>query len=198
MAKAVEGGVAAIRANGPEDIANIKAQTEVPVIGILKKVYPDSPVFITPTLAEVAAVAEAGADVVAADMTRRIRPGGQSVEQFVHEIRANFPTLPIMADISSAEDAACAAGLGVDIMATTLVNCLAASKPVDPYKPSFDEIGRIIECANGTPVIVEGSIWDPEDMVTCLEMGAHAVVIGSAITRPHLITRRFVEHLEGR
>lgn len=191
---AAEGGAVAIRANGADDIRAIKQEVGLPVIGIVKRDYPGSPVYITPTLREVEEVVSAGADIVATDATSRPRPGGGGFTGFLQSIRERFD-IPVMADCATVEDARRAAEAGVELVATTLVGYTDESDPGDPYRPDFDVVAAILAAAGKIPVIVEGRIWDPQDARRCLEMGAFAIVIGSAITRPQLITRRFVEAL---
>ncbi|HML45403.1 MAG TPA: N-acetylmannosamine-6-phosphate 2-epimerase, partial [Clostridia bacterium] len=117
---AKQAGAIAIRTNGVEDVKAIKAETGLPVIGLIKRVYPGSPVYITPTLAEVDALVEAGADIVAADCTLRKRPDGQTVQTFMSQLRRRYPDLPLMADISTYEEGAEASALGADFISTTL------------------------------------------------------------------------------
>lgn len=189
------GGAAGIRANSGVDIRLIRQTVPLPVIGIVKRHYRDSPVFITPTLAEAAEAVEAGADVLALDATCRPRPGGMALERLVEMIRSRWAAVPLMADVGSVEEGVAAAHLGFDLVATTLVGYTDDHPPLG-YEPDFGLIARMVDEVTGrlgVPVIVEGHIWEPEQARRCLELGAFAVVVGSAITRPHLITRRFVD-----
>ncbi|MEW6047395.1 MAG: N-acetylmannosamine-6-phosphate 2-epimerase [Bacillota bacterium] len=193
-----QGGAAGIRANSGPDIRAIRRTVPLPIIGIVKRKYPDSPVFITPTLREAGEAVEAGADILALDATLRLRPSGLDLAEFVRAIRARWP-LPLMADVSSVAEGVAAARLGFDLVATTLVGYVGDHPPLD-YAPDFTLIARMVQEVTtrlGVPVVVEGHIWDPWQARRCLELGAFAVVVGSAITRPHLITRRFVEALGG-
>ncbi|WAH39233.1 N-acetylmannosamine-6-phosphate 2-epimerase [Alicyclobacillus dauci] len=190
---AMAGGAVGIRANGAEDIRNIKAEVDLPVIGIVKRNYADSPVYITPTLQEVEEVASAGADVVAIDATSRLRPNGLSLEKLISRIREAFPELLIMGDVSTLVEGIQAAALGVDFVASTM----SGYTPYSPgtSQPDFQLIEALVQRVD-IPVIAEGKIRSPDQAVRCIELGCCAVVVGSAITRPQEITRTFVESLE--
>lgn len=197
MARAAfEGGAVGIRANGAEDIAAIRETVPLPVIGLLKQVYADSPVFITPTVREAETVIRAGADLVAIDATTRPRPGGAVLADIFAHVHAHWGT-PIVADVSSPHEALTAVEAGADIVATTLIGYTDEGVEPPPYEPPMEKIGAIIEAVRPMPVIAEGRIWSPEDARRCIEMGAIAVVVGSAITRPQLITARFVGGIGG-
>jgi N-acylglucosamine-6-phosphate 2-epimerase len=195
MARAAkEGGAVAIRANGPEDIAAIKRNTSLPVIGLYKKSYPDSDVYITPTLREVKEILNAGADLIAIDATRLTRPGGIVLPEFIHQVREEFPNVVLVADVSTFDEGMVAMELGVEIVSTTMSGYTPYSKQQD--KPDIDLVGRLA-ALNRTPILAEGRIWTPEECVACFKAGAHAVVVGTAITRPQEITRRFVKAING-
>ncbi len=187
-ATAVIGGASAIRASEPENIRAIKQVVDVPIIGIYKYDYAGFEVRITPTIKEVAAIVEAGVDIIAVDATDRPRPDGKSLADFFAEIRAQFD-VPIMADISTLTEGVTAAQLGVDIVATTMSGYTGYS----PQQPSPDiQLIRDLAAIIDKPIIAEGRISTPDDVRAALDAGAHAVVVGSAITRPHLITERFL------
>lgn len=189
---AVIGGASAIRASLPDNIRAIRQAVDVPIIGIFKKDYLGSEVRITPTLTEVEAVVAAGADIVALDATARPRPHGQSLEDLIRVSRATF-RLPLMADVSTFEEGVTAARLGADVVATTLSGYTAYS----PQQPGPDvALVRRLAAVLDVPVVAEGRISSPADVRAALEAGAHAVVVGSMITRPHLITRHFLTGLQ--
>ena len=183
---ALQGGACAIRCNGA-DIAGVRAAVDCPLIGIYKREVADSEIFITP------AVAASGAEIVAFDASNRPRPGGQSLEAFIQSIRARFPHLLLMADISTLEEGILASELGVDIVATTLSG-------YTPYTTgrTLPDIGLVSQLAAAidTPIIAEGGIARPEEALQCLQAGAWAVTVGGAITRPHEITGRFVRAMQ--
>jgi N-acylglucosamine-6-phosphate 2-epimerase len=188
---AEQGGAAAIRANSKEDITAIKKVTKLPVIGIVKRDYPDSTVFITPTLKEVKELLEAKTDVVTIDATSRKRPGNLILEEMVDYIRHQSKAY-IMADISTFEEGIMAIELGVDFISTTL----SGYTPYSPQmkEPDFELIKQLSKLGK-VPVIAEGRISTPAQAKKALELGAFSVVVGSAITRPQLITKRFVEEV---
>lgn len=187
---AMEGGAQGIRANSVADIKAIKAEVKLPIIGIIKADYPDSEVRITPTLSEVEALVEEGVDIIAVDATDRLRPGGVELVPFIKEIKSRYPDQVFMADVSNAKEAIIAFENGLDIVATTLVGYTSYTEGDDP----LGTLEKIIEIVS-IPVIAEGNINTPEKASRALELGAFAVVVGSAITRPQLITKQFINNM---
>ncbi len=188
MAMAAEiGGAVGIRANGPDDIRAIRAVTQLPVIGIYKRMYENSFVYITPTMKEVDEVVAAGADIVAVDATARRRPDGQGTVDFLRAIRARHPVL-VMGDVATLEEGVLAAGAGADIVSTTLSGYTAQSEAHDG--PDFNLLAQLVRTL-AVPVVAEGRISTPQECARAFALGAFAVVVGSAITRPQDITRRF-------
>ncbi|AZP04851.1 N-acetylmannosamine-6-phosphate 2-epimerase [Jeotgalibaca ciconiae] len=193
---AYQGGASGIRANGYEDIVAIKKEVPLPVIGILKKEYENYKVFITPTLSEVEKVVAAGADMIAVDATSRKRPDGLDLETFIKEIKLRYKDLPVMADISTIDEAEKAEKLGFDCISTTLVGYTEETEGQKLYSEDFILLKEILEKIK-IPVIAEGNVITPEMAKRCLEVGAYAVVVGGAITRPQQITERFIELIKG-
>jgi len=194
---AVIGGAAGIRACYPGNIVAIKQAVDVPVIGIYKKKYPDSDVFISPTREENLAVAESSPEIIALDATNRKRPDNEKLEDIVDKLRVETNSL-LMADIDTLENGIKAVKLGFDLIGTTLSGYTQATESQKtPYQPDFQLIEDLVETLDDKiPVIAEGRIWNPEDARKIMQMGVHSIVIGSAITRPHHITRRFVEAIK--
>jgi N-acylglucosamine-6-phosphate 2-epimerase len=188
---AIEGGAVGIRANSPADIGAVKGALDVPVIGIWKKHYADSPIYITPTLKEATAVAEAGADIVAVDATDRKRPNNEQLEDLVRNLHTRYGCL-LMADISTIEEGIRAEQIGFDFVSTTMSGYTANSPELEG--PDLALISALVGKV-GIPVLAEGRIHTPELAKQCLDRGAYAVVVGGAITRPELITKRFVESI---
>ncbi|WP_245799193.1 N-acetylmannosamine-6-phosphate 2-epimerase [Virgibacillus siamensis] len=187
------GGAVGVRANGGPDIKKIKEEIDLPVIGLVKRNYKNSQVYITPTLKEVKEIVAAGADIIAMDATDRIRPGDHTLEELYAEIRKRFPKLTLMADISTYDEGYSAYQLGFDIVATTLSgNTLETNHHPKPNLQLVDEMVNRFDI----PVIAEGGIWEPADLQTAFNDGAFACIIGSAITRPQEITKRFVNHIK--
>lgn len=195
MARAAKGGGAvAIRANGPDDVAAIKQAVPLPVIGLFKRRYEGSAIYITPTLAEVRAMAAAGADVLALQLTSGPRPGGLSNEEFVALVRQEFPGLPLMADIATVEEGLAAARMGVDLLSTTMSGYTPDSPQLDG--PDLGLVGDLARRLS-VPVVAEGRIRTPEEARQALQAGAHAVVVGTAITRPQTVTGWFAAAMKG-
>jgi N-acylglucosamine-6-phosphate 2-epimerase len=188
---AAEGGAVGIRANTPVDIMAIRAAVDLPVIGIYKVDLPGFAVRITPTVALACQVADAGAAIVAVDATARPHPAGLSASDLIAQVRAQTGHM-VMADISTVDEGLAAQWAGADLIATTLSGYTGVGQ--SPDSPDFDLVQRLASCVD-VPVIAEGRITTPEQAVHALELGAYAVVVGSAITRPQVITRRFSDRL---
>lgn len=185
---AFQGGAIGIRANTVEDIQEIRRTVDLPIIGIIKKVYGNCPVFITPTMAEIDALAEEGVEIIALDATERVRPDGKVIEEVFPEIRRKYPSQIFMADCATYEDAKKAVKLGFDCIGSTLAGYTEESK--DASLPDFTLIERMVRDFD-VPVIAEGGISTPEELKKVMDLGVHAAVVGSAITRPLEITKKF-------
>jgi N-acylglucosamine-6-phosphate 2-epimerase len=193
MAKAAEmGGAVAIRANGYEDIKAIRREVKLPIIGLIKKNYEGYKPYITPTIEEVSAVVKAGADIVAIDATKLIKPGDISTKDLLREVKKLYPNILVMADISTYNEGIEAEKVGFDIVSTTLSGYTDYSPKIDG--PDFELIEKLSKVLK-IPLIAEGRIWTPEEAIKALELGAYAVVVGTAITRPQEITKRFAESI---
>lgn len=190
---AMLGGAVGIRANTIVDILAIRERVDLPIIGIIKEEYPDSDVYITPTMKEVDALVEIGCDIIATDATNRTRPDGKSFEEFFKEVHAKYPEQLFMADTSCFEEGKLAAELGFDLIGTTMAGYTPYTKGrklpdcelIERYSKELDK-----------PIIAEGGIWSPDDLKAVYKAGAFSAVCGTAITRPMDITKRFVKALE--
>ena len=192
---AKEGGAYGIRANTKEDIAEIQTQVDLPVIGIVKRDYEDSKVYITPTKKEITELMEVKPDIIALDATHSLRPGGRTLDEFYREIRNSYPEQLLMADCSTVEEALFADQLGFDFIGTTLVGYTDQSKSLKIESNDFEIIRQIVAKVKHR-VIAEGNINTPEKARRVIELGAFSVVVGSIITRPQLITKSFAEALD--
>ncbi|MDC7291066.1 N-acetylmannosamine-6-phosphate 2-epimerase [Blautia schinkii] len=192
---AKEGGARGIRANTKEDIAEIKSRVDLPVIGIVKRDYEDSKVYITATLKEVEELMEVQPEIIAMDATGALRPGGKTLDEFFHEVKARYPQQLFMADCSTVEEALHADELGFDFIGTTMVGYTDQSRELRIETNDFEIIREILAKAKH-PVIAEGNINTPEKVKRVIELGCFSVVVGSIITRPQLITKAFAEVLE--
>lgn len=187
---ALNGGACAIRANTVCDVKAVSDAFNVPVLSLIKRDYDGNECYITPTFKEVNELVEIGADVVAVDGTLRKHPEGFSGDEFIARIKKRFPELIIMADIATAEEGIAAEKAGADIVSTTLSGYTSQSPKIPG--PDFELI-KTLSAAVKIPVIGEGRIWTVEEYNKVFECGAYSAVIGSAITRPHEITARFVK-----
>lgn len=187
------GGACGIRANSPEDIAAIRETVQLPIIGLYKKDYPDSPVYITPTEQEIDALMQSNPDIIAMDATNRPRPNGETLESFFMKIRAKYPDMLFMADCSCLEDGLRAQALGFDLAGTTLSGYTEATK--NQALPDYTLISRMVQQLK-IPVIAEGGISTPEELATAMSCGVHSAVVGTAITRPMEITKRYTAVLK--
>jgi len=186
---AYEGGAVGIRANTPEDIIKIKETVDLPIIGLYKQVFDDSEVYITPTVESVDALMESKPDIIAMDGTNRIRPFGLSLDDFFQMVRSKYPNMLFMADCATLKDAIHAEELGFDLVGTTLYGY--TKDTMGAKLPGVDLMKELMERIK-IPVIAEGGIWSPEDLKACMDTGIYAAEVGTAITRPRDITKRFV------
>ena len=192
MAQAAEqGGALALRANGPADIAAIRAVSRLPIIGILKRWDDRFPVYITPDFASAEAIAVAGADIIALDATARARDG-EPLDRLIARIRDELGK-PVFADCATLEDGVRAAALGASYIATTLSGYTPETEARKALGPDIALIEALARAAS-VPIVAEGRFEQPEQLETAFKAGAHAVVVGTAITNPREITRRFARH----
>lgn len=191
MQSVINGGAEGLRVAGIRDVKNAK-RFNVPVIGLTKPdILPQnwkSVVYITPTLDKVNSLIEAGADIIAFDGTSRPRPDGSNLEQIIELIHSAKKLA--MADISTFEEGVKCSDIGADIISTTLAGYTDDSLPCKDT-PDFELLEKLVK-STSKPIFLEGRVWYPEEVKKAFELGAHSVVIGSAITRPQLITKRFI------
>lgn len=184
---AERGGAAAIRCQGLADIAAIKGQVDVPVIGLWKEGHDG--VYITPTLRHARACIMAGADIVAIAATRRPRPDGRTYAETVAELKKDDAL--VMADCGSFDDAVMAAEAGSDILSTTLSG-YTGERPKS-VGPDLELLREIVTAFPDLPVFCEGRVHTPEHAKAVMDAGAFAVVVGTAITHPTTITSWFAD-----
>lgn len=181
-------GAVGVRVNGPDDVAAVRDRVGIPVIGLWKD--GDSGVYITPTADHARRIAEAGADIVAVDATGRPRPDGRPLRETIDAVHAAGRL--VMADVAAADHGVEAVRAGADLVGTTLSGYLDGTPPPDPDLPLVTALADRIDA----PVLAEGRIHTPEQAAAALRRGAWAVVVGTAITAPGWITRRYVGALE--
>jgi N-acylglucosamine-6-phosphate 2-epimerase len=190
---AYQGGAVGIRANSPEDIAEIKENVELPIIGLYKVAYCGSDVYITPTMKEVDELMAVHPDIIAIDATNRIRPNEQTLSEMFSAVRKKYPDQLFMADTSCYEEGVKAKELGFDIVGTTMAGYTEYTKQTKI--PDFGLIKKYVDTLN-IPIIAEGGIWTPDQLKTALELGVWSAVVGTAITRPKAITEHFVNIIQ--
>lgn len=194
MAKAAkEAGSKCIRTSSIRDVVEIKKTTGLPVIGLVKRVVEGYASYITPTMQEVDDLVLAESDIIALDCTQRVRGDGTTINEFIAQIKAKYPDIVLMADISTFEEGVNAQECGVDIVGTTLSGYTDYTPKVDG--PDFVLVERLVKELH-IPVIAEGKVHYPEQARKMLQLGAHAVVVGGAITRPLEIAQRFYRAIE--
>ena len=188
---AKQGGAVGIRAQSKEDIIEIKKVVDLPVIGIVKRSYPDSDIYITATKKELDELFETGCEMIAMDATLRDRPNGEKLEDLVNYVHEHG--VLAMADCSTYEECVNAENIGFDCVSTTLCGYTPYSKNVDgPNLELFKKLAETIKA----PILAEGKINTPEDLAAVYEAGAYSAVVGGAITRPKQITELFVKALK--
>lgn len=185
---AKEAGAAAIRAQSVADIEEIRRIAQLPVIGLIKQNYADSPIYITPTMREVDLLLKTGCEMVALDMTDRERPKKTDIRDLI--ARVHEANTLVLADISTYEEGIKAARLGADAISTTMSGYTPYSKK--RTGPDF-ALMRSLASDTSVPVFAEGRINTPNDLKEAMRTGVHGAIVGSAITRPQLIAKRFIE-----
>ncbi|MBE9010976.1 putative N-acetylmannosamine-6-phosphate 2-epimerase, partial [Pseudanabaenaceae cyanobacterium LEGE 13415] len=173
---AINQNAVAVRIDSPEHITAVRQRTTAPILGLWKQCLLDSEVYITPTFEHAAAISKAGANLIAIDATLRDRP--ESVALLIDRIHKELKT-PVVADVDSLESAIAASKAGADLIATTLYGYTQETEKLQP--PAFNLVSQITEKIE-TPVICEGGIATPEMARQALDLGAYAVVVGTAIT----------------
>lgn len=193
MKSVIKGGAGALRVAGARDVQNAKGLFDVPVIGLTKPAVIPSNwkeiVYITPSIKDTLELIKAGADIVAFDGTMRPHEDC-TVEEIIKYIHINKRVA--MADISTLEEGIFAEKAGADLISTTLSG-YTQNSPNEGEGPDFELLENLVRTVK-VPVVLEGRIWTTEQVQEAFRLGAHCVVIGSAITRPQLITKRFVQN----
>lgn len=193
---AIAGGARALRLEGVENIEALRSKTDLPLVGITKLeglAYEErlKQVYITPGFSDAESLVRAGADIVAVDATERPRPDGVLLKDLIARIHDELG-VPVWADISSFKEGIAAFEAGADIVSTTLFGYTQETHLPAEHGPGLELLSDLISHLR-VPVILEGRVWHAHEVTKAFELGAHAVVVGSAITRPKLITERFVK-----
>ena len=190
---AKEGGATGIRAL-VDDIDSIKDEVGLPIIGLVKEIYEDSEIYITPTKKEIDRLLATKCDVLCMDATLRSRPGGITLDELYAYARENAGGREIMADVSTIEEAINADRLGFDYISTTMRGYTPYTKEYEI--PDVDFVKECLDKVKNAKVIAEGGVFEVSHMEAISEVNPYAVVVGSAITRPKVITERLLGALE--
>jgi N-acylglucosamine-6-phosphate 2-epimerase len=189
-------GAKAVRIDTPNHIKAVKEKVSVPIIGLWKQIIAESDVYITPQFHHALAVAEAGADIIAMDATQRKRPGGEKLVDIIRGIHQQIGK-PVMADVDTFASAKLAIDSGADIVGTTLFGYTEETKNLIP--PGWELLKQIVENLKVEHpeilVICEGGISSPEEAKKALELGADAVVVGTAITGIDLLVKAYIKRI---
>lgn len=185
-------GAVGVRIDSPAHIKAVRQRVSAPIIGLWKQVYEESDVYITPQFHHAQAVADAGADIIAIDATLRHRPGGETLAELIAQIHTDLQK-PVMADVDAIASAAAAVDAGADILGTTLYGYTQETKSLTP--PGFDLLAEMV-AQFATPCFCEGGIASPEAARKALELGADAVVVGTAITGIDILVQRYCQHIQ--
>ncbi len=197
---AINGGAIGLRLAGADNIGYVRQRTALPIVGLSKSPAVShnkrfSTVYITSTFNEAKLLGEAGADIIAFDATARPRPDDLTVAQLIDRIHKELGKL-CWADASTLADGLAAAESGADVISTTLSGYTEETSG-ETSGPDFKLLEELCKQVN-VPVVLEGRVWHPEEVIRALDLGAYAVVVGSAITRPQLITEKFVRAIQQR
>jgi N-acylglucosamine-6-phosphate 2-epimerase len=187
---AVNNGAVGVRIDTPAHISAVRDRLKVPIIGLWKQVIAGSDVYITPQYHHASAVAKAGADIIAIDATIRNRPGGETVKDIITRIHQELDK-PVMADVDTIEAADAAIKAGADIVGTTLFGYTGATKHLSP--PGWELLKQMVKL--DIPAICEGGISSPEMARQALDLGAYAVVVGTAITGIDYLVKAYIKQL---
>ena len=186
---AVNQGAVAVRIDTPAHVNAVRQRVEVPIIGLWKQQIRGFEVYITPQFEQAAAIAGVGADIIAIDATARKRPGGETLAGLIEKIHAELGK-PVMADVDSIKNAIAAATAGADIVGTTLYGYTHETKHLSP--PGFELLAQMVEKLE-VPVICEGGISSPHMAKQAIDLGAYAVVVGTAITGIDYLAKAYQE-----
>lgn len=194
------GGAVAVRVNTFPDLVAVRKAVDLPILGLIKVPYEGYWPYITPTMKEVDKVVESGAEIICIDATHYPRPDGNTLAEFVHQIREKYPDHEILGDVASVEEGITASELGLDYIATTLSGYTPDTYDkqsdiiIELREPDFDLIEQLAKKID-TPIVAEGRFWDAANAIKAMQLGAYAVTIGAGITRPQIITKKIVDEI---
>lgn len=189
----VNQGAVGIRVDSPSHVKEVRKQLpNIPIIGLWKRQYLDSEVYITPLFEHAVLIAEADADIIAIDGTSRNRPNGETLSYLIEQIKTKLGKL-VMADVDTIENAIAAQISGADIIGTTLYGYTPETKHLTP--PGYELLMEMVKQLS-VPIICEGGIATPDEARKALDLGAYSVVVGTAITGIDLKVKSFYNALQ--
>lgn len=194
MAKAsVNQGAVGIRVDTPSHVQEVRKELpDIPIIGLWKKHYSNSEVYITPLFEDAVSIAEADADIIAIDGTSRNRPNGETLSDLIEQIKTKLGKL-VMVDVDTIENAIASHNAGADIIGTTLYGYTPETKHLTP--PGYELLIEMVKHLS-VPIICEGGIATPDEAKKALDLGAYSVVVGTAITGIDLKVKSFYNALQ--
>jgi N-acylglucosamine-6-phosphate 2-epimerase len=193
------GGAVGIRAEGLENIKEIRATVRLPIIGCIRERYGDQSPLVTGSIDDVDRLLRSGCDVVAMDGTARLRPGSNvSGTRFVADVRKQYPDAVILADVSTFEEGVKAADVGANAVSMVLFGRTGETFETAASLESHLDLVYRLSTTLSQPVFAEGFIWNLADAEAALEAGAYGVIVGGAITRPRVLTRLFADSVNSR
>lgn len=181
-------GSVAIRIDTPAHVQAVKQRCNAPIIGLWKQIISGYDVYITPQFHHASAIAQAGADIIAIDATTRDRPENETITSLITQIH-NELGKPVMADVDTIDNAIAAMNAGADIIGTTLYGYTSQTQGLTP--PGFELLSQIVKL--NIPAICEGGVASPQMARQALDLGAYAVVVGTAITGIDLQVKAYKE-----
>lgn len=184
---AVNQGAVGVRIDTPAHVSAVRTRVDVPIIGLWKQQIPGFEVYITPQMKHAEAIATAGADVIAIDATRRQRPAGETLPALIAGIHQQLGKA-VMADVDTLEAGIAAAEAGADLVGTTLYGYTAETR--DRLPPGYELLAQLVDRLS-VPVICEGGVASPQMAKQALELGAYAVVVGTAITGIDVLVKSY-------
>ncbi|MDO4343557.1 MAG: N-acetylmannosamine-6-phosphate 2-epimerase [Eubacteriales bacterium] len=195
------GGAVGVRINGVADILASKQLVHIPVVGLIKHVYPGYWSYITPTLRDVESVYMTGAEIVAVDVTKLPKPEGKTARELIRQIKKEFPDILLMGDVSTLEEGIAAEAEGCDLVSSTLAGYTEYTRNYEDNRiielqdPDIELVAALTQKVK-IPVVAEGRYWDDTLASRAFQAGAHNVVIGAGITRPQIITQKIVNNIQ--
>ena len=191
MARVAElNGAVGVRLDGSDNVKAARQAMGLPILGLEKRIFADSEVYITPTYDALVRLKESGAHIAALDATERPRPRGETLEQIVKQAREQL-RIPLMADVATfTQGVRAVEELGAEMVSTTLSGY--TRETAGNNGADFQLVEKLASRLS-VPVIAEGRLRSPQDVARAFDCGAFAVVVGAAITGLDWLTRQYAQ-----